>query len=72
MTAAVFALRVSSVSPRVEYGIVTRETIDDIFNQRLLAADLLSRTHDRCTAHAASMVRTTLEAVRDELMETVA
>lgn len=64
--------RVSEIPRRVEYGIVTRETVDDIFNRRLLAADLLSRTQDRRVAHAATMVRTTLEAVRDELLETIA
>jgi hypothetical protein len=56
------------VKARVEYGIVTHETIGDIFDQRLLAADLLSRDSNKRTSHAAVMVRTTLEAVRDELL----
>jgi hypothetical protein len=64
--------RVSNLASKAVYGVITPETVDDIFNRRLLAADLLSRTQDRRVAHAATMVRTTLEAVRDELLETIA
>lgn len=52
---------------RRRYAIVTPEVVEEIFNRRLLAADLLARVDDRETSHAAKMVRLTLEAVRAEI-----
>jgi hypothetical protein len=60
-------MRASSLKKKAEYGIITREILEEIFTRRLLAADLLSRAEGKATSHAAKMVRTTLEAVRAEL-----
>lgn len=57
--------------PRPKYGIITHETLDDMFTRRLLAADYLSHSGNLRTSHAAYMVREALIAVRKELEELI-
>jgi hypothetical protein len=63
--------RVSPLASKRVYGVITLDTLDEIFTRRLLAADLLSRVEERRISHAAKMVRTTLEEVRSELKELI-
>lgn len=52
---------------RREYGIITQEILDDIFTQRLIAADLISRSDIARQHHAGQMVLLTLDTVKKEL-----
>lgn len=63
--------RVSSLASKAVYGVITPEIVEEIFERRLLAADLLSRVDDKRTSHAAKMVRTALEGVRSEIEELI-
>lgn len=56
-------MRVSNLAQKEEYGIITVEILDEIFSQRMMAADLLSIDRDDRTAHAAKTVRFTLESL---------
>jgi hypothetical protein len=57
--------------PRPRYAIVTEEKINELFEERLLVADLLARS-DGLRDHAAGWaVRETLLAIKKELEELV-
>ena len=52
---------------RRAYGIITPEIIDELFDKRMLAADLLSRSDTPRQSHAAKMVLITLDTLKAEL-----
>jgi hypothetical protein len=53
------------------YGIITPATIGEVFDRRMLVADLLSRSTDKSEAFAARQVLLTLDAVRSQLEELI-
>lgn len=59
--------RVSTLK-KAEYGIITVEIVEELCQQRMLYADLLARSSDPETAHAAFMVRETVTTLRLELL----
>jgi hypothetical protein len=64
-------MRVSQLAEKAVYGVITPEIVEQICDRRLLAADLLARTKDRRTSHAAKVVRETVQGIREELMELI-
>lgn len=65
------ATKLSIAGPRPKYGIITNETIDQIFIRRLMVADLLSHSDGVKAGHAGWAVRETLLAIRKELSELI-
>jgi hypothetical protein len=49
------------------YGIVTPAILTELFDTRMLTADLLSRSTDEREAHAARQVLLTLDALRSQI-----
>lgn len=59
--------RVSTLAAKSEYGIITNEILDEIFNRRIVAADLLSHSTGLREHHAGWAVREALISVRQQL-----
>lgn len=63
-------MRASNAFFRSEtYAVLTEESIRQICQKRLLAADLLSHCPEPQVSHAAFMVRETIASIEGELME---
>lgn len=60
-------VRVSSLAEEARYGVITDETLSDLFDNRMLVADLLSHSADPQEAFWASLVLQTLSEIRKEL-----
>lgn len=59
--------RVSELAVGARYGVITDETLSDMFDKRMLVADLLSHSTDAKEAFWASLVLQTLSEIRKEL-----
>jgi hypothetical protein len=59
--------KVSALAKEAVYGVITEETIHEIFDRRMLTADLLTHSSDKQEAFAAFLVLQTLKAIREEL-----
>ena len=60
-------VRVSSLAEEARYGIITEETLEEIFDNRMLAADVCSRSSEPDMAFTAKIVLRTLLSIREEL-----
>lgn len=64
-------VRVSSLAEEARYGVITDETLSDLFDKRMLVADLLRHSDDAQEAFWASLVLQTLSEIRKELKERI-
>lgn len=56
-----------ALKQKPEFAIITPEILGGLLNQRMLVADLLSRSKDETEAHAGRCVLLTLDALQSDI-----
>lgn len=64
--------RVSALAEKARYAVITEESLEEIFDQKMLHAALYTQVDDVEMAFTSYMILSTLTAIRDELQRRIA